>query len=466
MADKSYTVPGCIIEKLDELGAPMPATTMRERIQEWYLWWTARAGWYTETYPDADGRPVTRSRLSIRPARRICREWASLLASEVTLSADGERADAWLAGWAERQGFQGAFQDFVERTFALGTGALGLWADTEAGEVRLRRYDARMVAPISWDGDGVEECAMFTQAFLRGRPVDQLQLHRLDRETGTYHILTSVFEDGREVAVDGVEPDFDTGSTEPTFAVFRPAIENTYEDLSPYGVSVFADAVDAIKTVDMAWTALYDEVDLGRMMLMLPDSMIATDPKTNRPRPFGEGDAQRLYRLSASDGMGGDKPYSFTPGLRVDALYRAYGAALAQMGDLSGFGLTYFKPDKSGGVKTATEVAADSSELMRNVRKHEQLMGASLSRVLAGTLQCARERLGADVEPGEVAVAVGWDDSIVTDTASEKNMALAEIQALGVRELKVRYLQRYFGYPEDEAERMVPAAPDSVDQGF
>lgn len=63
------------------------------------------------------------------------------------------------------------------RAFGLGTGAWALWVDAGAGEVRVCRYDARMVVPLTWDEEGVSECAFVTRAFWRGRAVDQVQLH-------------------------------------------------------------------------------------------------------------------------------------------------------------------------------------------------------------------------------------------------------------------------------------------------
>ncbi len=49
--------------------------------------------------------------------------------------------------------------------------------DANAGKVRVRHYDARMVVPLTWDEEGVTECAFVTRAFYRGRAVDQLQMH-------------------------------------------------------------------------------------------------------------------------------------------------------------------------------------------------------------------------------------------------------------------------------------------------
>ena len=49
-------------------------------------------------------------------------------------------------------------------------------ADAGARGVRVRRYDARKVAPLTWGEKGVTECAPVTRAFWRGHVVDQVQL--------------------------------------------------------------------------------------------------------------------------------------------------------------------------------------------------------------------------------------------------------------------------------------------------
>lgn len=164
------------------------------------------------------------------------------------------------------------------RAFGLGTGAFALFFDIGRKKIKIRHFDARMVVPLTWDAEGVTECAFVTRAYYRGKPVDQLQMHvigdhvttspsesftmenneggifandigtsmRLD-EGKSYHVITASFdEDGNLMEPEGVISDYDTGSPFPTFAIIKPAIPNTRVEASPYGQSVFADAIDAV----------------------------------------------------------------------------------------------------------------------------------------------------------------------------------------------------------------------------
>lgn len=468
MADNQFEVPAFVQREIASKGYAMPPD-MSAHIEAWYQWYTATHPFYTEHYVGVDGRGHERQKLSLRPARRVCREWASLIANEMQAQSDSPLANEWVRDYCEATGLYALFQRGIERAFAMGTGAMALWFDVrdEATTIRVRRYDAKMVLPLTWDEDGTDECAFCTRVTVKGKQAVQLQMHLLDGETGTYHIHTKVWRDGRPVPAEelGIIEDFDTECRTPTFCLLSPAIDNTVQDTSPYGVSVFHDAVDAMRMLDTAWTALYDETDLLRAVLMLPDSMISVETDEDGRRravPFGERE-QRLYRLTDSPVTDAGKPFAFAPAMRAQSIHEVYADACAALGDECGFGSQYFQPDKAGGLKTATEVSADNSALMRNIRNHENQLGKELGRLLTSLCECARVHCGAPVEEGFEPVAVVWDDSIITDTQAEKTQMLAEIAAGVVP--KWVYLTRFYGMSEEEARA---AAPEQtvLDVGF
>lgn len=468
MAENQFEVPAYVSGEITSRGYAMPPD-MSTHIAEWYQWYTATHQFYKEKYLGVDGRSHERQKLSLRPARRVCREWASLIANEMQARSDSADANEWVQSYCEDTGLYALFQRGIERSFAMGTGAMALWFDVrdEGTAIRVRRYDAKMVLPLTWDEDGTKECAFCTRVTIKGKQAVQLQMHMIDGETGTYHIVTKVWRDGKPQSPEalGIIEDFDTGCTMRTFCLLSPAIDNTVQDTSPYGVSVFHDAIDIMRMLDTAWTALYDETDLLRAVLMIPDTMIDVETDEDgkkRPVPFGNRE-QRLYRLTtASIGEEG-KPYAFAPQMRTSAIHEVYADACAALGDECGFGSQYFQPDKAGGLKTATEVSADNSALMRNIRNHENALGKELGRLLTALVECARLHMGAGVAEGFEPVAISWDDSIITDTQAEKTQMLAEIAAGVVP--KWMYLVRFYGLSGEEAQAAAPE-PTVLDIGM
>lgn len=471
------------------LGFPLLLEDMEPHIRAWDRWMRSLGDFYDYRDADGVGRVYEVHRRSIHPAMRVCREWGSLLLNDKTqVACDDQACTDWLAAWMARTGFLAAAQECVVRAFGLGTGAWALWVDAGSHEVRVRRYDARMVVPITWDEEGVTECAFVTRAFWRGRAVDQVQLHLRGGGIfspgeasaggflatgssrpgssplenggidGTYRIVTACFDrDGNRVEPEGVCPVYETGSTWPTFSLVKPAIDNTRVDMSPYGQSVFADAVQA---VDLCYDAMMSEIDNGKMRVFLSDVMfdVERDGKGGRVSiPFGKTDCTVFRKVMSTE----DTIHEFAPTLRTEAQARAFRVALQTLGDLCGFGLDYFDLDKQGYLRTATEVSADNSALMRNIRRHEHALEGALAQICHARLAVER---GLDVGlPDEGGIRVTFDDSIITDTTAEKRQDMDEVAA-GLMQ-GWEYRAKWYGEDEATARRRGAAAGFAASDG-
>ena len=391
-------VPGFVREWLEGLGYAPPVGAMEGHIAQWWRWMRSLGDFYDYRDVDGVGRLYEVHRRSLHPAMRVCREWGSLLLNDKTVvSCDEQTCTERLSAWAARTGFLPAAQDTVVRAFGLGTAAWALWVDAGAREVRVRSYDARQVVPLAWDGAEVTECAFVSRARWRGRDLVQVQLHLREGSPGavaadsgapvtysiqpcdgsnSYRIATALFDvEGRRVEAEGVLPVYDTGSVWPTFALVRPAVDNTRADGSPYGQSVFADAVDAIQAVDLAFDAMVSEIDNGKMRVFLSDMLFDVEGEggSRVSIPFGRHDCTVFRRVKSVE----DVIQEFAPTLRTGAQMQALSAALQMLGDLCGLGISYFDIDEHGRLKTATEVSSGNSALTRNIRQHEHALERS-----------------------------------------------------------------------------------------
>ncbi len=485
-----YWVPEHVKDYLRRLGFVLPLDDMEPWIRSWDDWMGARGDFYDYRDKDGMGRVYAVHRRSIHPAMRVCKEWGSLLLNEnVRVVCEDQGATEWINGFFSRTNFMSAAQATVVRAFGLGTGAWALWLDLDKRKVRVRHYDARMVIPLTWDEDGITECAFVTRAFYRGKAVDQLQMHLLGgggfstgspfpsggagggvgfsaglspdspsalshgnpedlfavESEGTYRIVTVCFDhEGNELAPAGILPIYDTGCPFPTFGIVKPAVTNTRVDMSPYGQSVFADAVDAIQAVDLTFDALINEIDLSKMRVFLSDVLFdrEQDGNKNVTIPFGKQDCTVFRKVMSTE----DTIQEFAPALRTSGQIEAFRVALQMLGDLCGFGLAYFDFDNTGYVKTATEVSSDNSALMRNIRRHENgLEGAIVS--IARAVMFASRSLGESI-PDEGEVRVQFDDSIIQDTAAEKEQDMREV---GVTMGAWEYRMRWYGEEESVA---------------
>lgn len=496
--EREYWVPEHVREYLRGLGFLLPLEAMEGYIRMWHEWMQATGAFYDYRDTDGFGRVYEVHRRSIHPAMRVCTEWGSLLLNDRTqVVCESQECTDWLADFFNNTGFMPQAQNTVIRAFGMGTGAWALWVDADDRKVRVRHYDARMVIPLTWDEEGVTECAFVTRAFYRGQAVDQLQMHLrgglgvdevfpshphggasssspsspshgnedassrskssqgktglspstsspFEKCEGAYRIVTVCFDDaGNVIEPAGVCAEYDTGSLFPTFSIVKPAIDNTRVDMSPYGQSVFADAVDAIQAVDLAFDALINEVDVSKMRIFLSDVLFDKESSGSGKRisiPFGKQDCTVFRKVMSTE----DMIQEFAPSLRTNAQAEAFRIALQMLGDLCGFGISYFDFDNSGYVKTATEVSSDNSALMRNIARHEHSLETSIAGISRALLHCARA-FGESL-PDEGVITCSFDDSIITDVAAEKRISMAEV---GVTMHPWEYRMRYYG--EDEA---------------
>ncbi len=446
-------------------------TTMDTHIQEWYSWYTtSNDDFYKVDYVVKAGdteSKKSRDRYSLKPAKRVCREYASLILTEDTeISVDTSKANAWLQDYLSRNSFWPSGQNLIERAFAIGTGAWVLDYDIKQNaaesKVRIQRHDARMLKPLSWDVEGISECAIADRITHKGKSIERLALYVLDE--GTYHVKMHLIKDNAEITPEelGYISDFDTQSPRKPFGIVIPGIDNTLADFSPYGMSIFADAVDAIKAVDLAFDSLYQEVDLTQVKIFASEEMLDIDVRNGKAIPLSKQDMQ-TYRMM--EGQNASRFIDiFSPNIRTDPLKQALNIALAELGEECGFGQNYFTLDKAGGLKTATEVVADNGALMRNVKKHENVVRTAIQDVMGALLDTARIHCDADIEQDFGAVSVKFDDSVITDTQTAKNQMLAEIAA-GVLP-KWKYAETWYGMTEEQAKAELPQQEQAFDPGF
>ena len=154
-----------------------------------------------------------------------------------------------------------------------------------------------------------------------------------------------------------------------------------------------------------------------------------------------------------------DTIQEFAPALRTSGQIEAFRVALQMLGDLTGFGISYFDMDESRGyVKTATEVSSDNSALMRNIRRHENSLEGSIVSIARAVMHASRSFGEGIPEEGEVHVQ--FDDSIIQDTAAEKEQDMREV---GVTMGAWEYRMRWYG--EEESVARARAAEIGTSKG-
>lgn len=461
-----------MVDWLGQLGYE-PDTRMAGLVAKYRGWYKAENSWYS--YSETRNFDTFKlDRETLNPAAMVAQAWADLLMNEkLVISSDNKEMAEVIAEHLRDFGVSQA--DFVTDAFALGTGgwSLGVSRASDDGMINpdavisVEDHDTQEVMPLTWSDDDCTQCAFASRVEIDGKDYNRCQAHVLVE--GTYHIITQLFDakTNAKVTVESVIPDFDTRSEHPTFALVRPAIPNTHYDHCAMGVSVFERGISAVKVTDEALTSLLTHLRVARPKMFVSETMIKKHTEKNAKgenvttySAFGEAD-DIVFRMSPGEEH--DKPMTVVqPEMRIAENEQAVNAGLKMLSITCGLGDNYWQWDHKGGLKTATEVVSDSSMLARTLRKHQNALGKSITRLVRGVAGVCRGVCGRSVDP-EATVTIDFDDSIIVDTQTEKAQMLAEIAAGVVPSWM--YLATFYGMSDEEAKEAVSEG-EVIDVGF
>lgn len=132
--------------------------------------------------------------------------------------------------------------------------------------------------PLAWQNGVITECAFSSMVTAGGETWCYLQIHH--RVNGFYDIENRIYRFqngnlGTEVLLTDVPgfarvpPVVHTGSEQRQFVIDRPNIANNFDDSIPLGISVYANATDVLRGVDIAYDSYVNEFALGKKRIMV-----------------------------------------------------------------------------------------------------------------------------------------------------------------------------------------------------
>lgn len=434
-----------MVEVLARLGENTIDNSYRSLIDEWLSWYAGKVEKF-HTYNVFNGiQQIGVQRASLGMAKTICEDWANLLLNErVQITVDDERMQAILDDVLKANRFAVEGNRTVEAAFAGGTGAFSEWLDAN-GCIHIDYYDARAIYPLKWSGHKITECAFASVEVMNGKKCLYLRMYKRE-DNGTQHISNRWLDyDSGELlpTPEGIEAEVSTGIHTPLFQIITPNLNNNVETTNPMGLSVFANAIDALKAVDISFDSFKNEYMLGRKRLLVPMSMVQIQMQRDGSRtPIFDPNDLVFTAYEAGEDTGEFRDLS--PEIRAEQHITGLRAQLNMLSLKCGLGVGRYEFEKIGGVKTATEVVSEQSDLYQSVCKHELVLRAALH----GLVEAICELSGFDARD---LIHITFDDSIIQDKTSIRTEAREEV-AQGLMS-KLRYLIDIRGMGEDEARQ-------------
>jgi A118 family predicted phage portal protein len=128
-------------------------------------------------------------------------------------------------------------------------------------------------------------------------------------ETGNYVITNKlvpikegdppITEDDKGLLPNGMAAEIITGSPVPRFQLIGPNTANNIDLDSPVGISVFANSIDLLKSIDLVYDSYDNEFRLGIKRRMINGALtkIVVDPATGEQAPVFDANDTEFYAL-------------------------------------------------------------------------------------------------------------------------------------------------------------------------
>lgn len=458
-----------VILKLNELGYSTIPKEFYGKVAEWKSWYQGNVKGF-HSYRVRNGESMVNcKRYSLGMGKKLCEDWANLLMNEkVQITLEGQKEQEFIDRVLTENNFTVKANEMQEMKSALGTVAYiprvigqeinegGEIVPGNASGIILDYVTIENIYPLAWQNGFISECAFSSVVTRNGHDYLYLQIHRKD-EGGSYIIDNRIYRYNNEMLSDerltnvkgfeNIPPVVHTGNDKRQFVIDRLNIANNFNYLLPTGIAVYANAIDVLQGVDIAYDSYVNEFRLGKKRIMVKPSAA----KYLDGEPVFDPSDVAFYVLpeDVSDGAI-ITPIDMT--LRTAEHNTGIQDQLNILSSKCGFGETYYRFD-GGSVATATQVISENSTMFRTIKKHEVILFSVIEELCRILLRLGNTAMNAGLDEN-VKVSIDFDDSIIVDTESQRAQDRQDVN-MGVMSV-LEYRMKWYGEDEDTAKAALP----------
>ena len=391
---------------------------------------------------------------SMQAAKRVCEDWASLIMNEKVQIVS--KAKDKLTDILDALDFEAKENKGIELGFALSMSAVVVDISGEMdekgnivnGKLDFNVYSAKSIMPLTIHNNQITECA-----FVQDNTKTYEICAHLKNSDGLYeiHRISVNKENGKE-KVTKVSVPLET----PLFHIIYPNIVNNIDVDSPYPISIFANAIDTLESLDNKYDSYDNEFVLGRKRVYVAAEAFNVNKETGEIERVFDPYDPLIYNLPSSVNKDG----TATTLVRTDSdTLRAIEHQLAIQDELNylaqkvGLGNEYYRLEK-GRVMTATQVISEKSDTFRNKKRHEKPLKKGILDIIESFMRLYNEVIEANTfsEEDIKTLDVRFDDSIIEDTESQKTSDRIDVDK-GIMS-RIEYRVKWYGEDEKTAKEI------------
>ena len=370
--------------------------------------------------------------------------------------------------------FYKVFQEKVEQMLALGGMVLKANPKEQpdgSTKLLIGYITPDCFVPISWENGEITEGAFLNISRKDKKIYCLFEIHRWVYTTNEQEQLVKLltienvlFEKDSElgqpkrVPLSTLYPDLQEtasieGLTRPLFQYIKPNIANNFDLQSPMGISMYANSLDVLYAIDVAFDSFIREFKLGKRRIIVPTAAIKTviDPQDGTMHRYFDADDEVYQAMNMGD-PDKQKITDNTVGLRVGEHVAAINALLNLYSMQIGMSPGSFTFDGVS-VKTATEVISENSKTYQTIKANTNSLEEGLRNFIYTLTEVAALYDILPMPANDFDVEFLWDDSVIGDKYTDSDFY---IKLLGSGIVSKKYVMlKVLGLTEEQAQEMM-----------
>ena len=400
-----------------ELDIPEISNYFSENIQRWKNIYENNPEWGTVKKTgiySKDKRELNR----LNVEKVLADEFTAFTFSEqVEISISDSSILKYVTECFEKNGFWANIIKILPSAYSFGGCVMKLFIRHE--NIDIDYIHADRFVPVEWNGKIITAAIIVSKTTKNNKHYTLFEYYRLGKvayklfrsestETlGVRAELSELYEDLPESV--------DYGTDIPVFVYFKPAVSNNAEYDVPLGMSVYANAIDTLKALDIAFDSFSREVVLGKKRIIVPSQATTQyyDQKAESWMNAFDSDDE-AYVVFNSDDAEDLKVTDNTLTLRIQEHIDAINALLNILCFQTGLSAGTLSFDAVQGLKTATEVISQESKTQRTIKNNKNLFTEAMEELIQAIIVLGRY-LGHIPEGEMPEITIGWNDNIIID---------------------------------------------------
>lgn len=372
------------------------------------------------TIPIYNGKNYTKYKIkSLNLPNQICADLADFFFNEkLDIIIDKEKVQKKINECLEQNNFLHNSNKLMQLVKALGTGAYVPYLGNNV--LKINYMKATNIVILKANADDVIDVLFWSKTKTKDGYEYTFNLHILDEEEGYIIHNAKKVEKGKSVIdVDlGESAEIHTKSYLPKFGMlFTPEVNNFDID-SSYGISTYANALDAIFVTDRAYDSMDNEIYLGKKRVYVNNGALSfnTDD-SGQPVPVFDPNDIAFYSVPGEKNE--ELVKESTGDLRIDPISSAVQYNLNIVTSKVGLGHNYYK-FKDGEVYVNTDnVISTNSDVYRKIKKQQNI----ITKAITNLIYAIAELIGIKQK---FSISIFYDDTIIEDTEKTQKQAQAE----------------------------------------